>query len=157
MTNESTMIGGTVTVPASGTSLIKKEEMEDEVLMNEEEKMMDQDVVIDEEVTSVESAGEMEETMLTVALMQSVVDGKTKHKTHKRPRPATTVPNPLLKPIRPPPAVLLKRDGDGPVPCPLEDVGGAKQRRVNFEETNSATWSRPRGLSIDLDRKCTMH
>jgi len=89
MTNENT-IGGTVAMAAPTAAGLKhslrsatkaaarssKQELEESAFQDAEEKMMDGEVVEDEEVTSIESVEEekMEETMFQVALMKSVVE-----------------------------------------------------------------------------------
>jgi hypothetical protein len=87
MTNENS-IGGTALVNSATTGLkhslrsatrAKEEQLEEATLIREEEKVMDED---DEEVTSEEdsetadAAEKMERTMLTVALVNSVVDAR---------------------------------------------------------------------------------
>jgi hypothetical protein len=88
MTNENT-IGGTVAMASPAATGLKHslrsatkatsraKELEESAFQDAEEKMMDEVVMEDEEVTSVESVEDddkMEETMMQVALMKSVVE-----------------------------------------------------------------------------------
>ena len=109
-------------MPAANNVVLKQEDLnetlEDAVLTRAEEKMME-----DEEITSVESNGAMEDTMLTMAMLNSVSDvggprgvgeddagdssGEMKDRLRKRRRSdddegAGSVPNPLSNPLMPP-------------------------------------------------------
>lgn len=104
----------------------------DDVMMNEEEKMME-----DEEVTSVESEGDMEENMFTVAVLNSLVEN------HEDPNGSVDLPIPDVGPTS---------GGGDPrpdaAPSSLDDSsrGRKRVREDNDKKLVPNPLSRPRDL-----------
>lgn len=159
------------TAPTSepGTSIVQvkgtlDETLKEAVLMQEEEKMM---VMEDEEITSVESNGTMEDPMMNMAMLNSIADQhggdfgssdnpdtrlRKRRRIGEKETPNETVPNPLSGPLKSPkPLPMVKVEAPTEVPSSdgiCLDVAEDEKRKVCFEDPVG----RSRGFSIDLDR-----